>query len=261
MLGASAQRALAQANSSGLYWIVSQSGIHRLRLAAMPEVDIQRLFDNPRTFVIMNMPSEVDGLPHARHILYYRDEKQLVAELAGGRFVNADGALYDDEAYNEPGNTTPNVQKQNPLPYVQEAATMLHAAGKVLVYTIGPATGPPGAFWADTLPSVSRYADVVDFQTQAAEGTPRFAEQVAHYSRVFRGNGGHIMLVGLAASPRGQYKSEGDIRSAYDAAIANRPPVDGFWLNMAVKSRSCTGCAGNLDVTPMMQFLESIIGR
>jgi hypothetical protein len=248
----------AVAQSSGLHWIVSQSSVKRLR-AAMPSAQVNQLFDNPNTYVIVNMPHENDGLPQAKHVLFYRDEKLMAADLAAGKLNGFDGVLYDDEEYNEPGNTTPEDQKANPLPYVQDAAKILHAAGKILVYTIGPGTGPQGSFWRSTLPSVSPYPDVIDFQTQAAEGTPRFEQQVARYSQVYRASGGHLMLVGLAASPKGEFKSEQDIRGAYDAALANRPPVDGFWLNMAVKSRSCTGCASSLDISPMVQFLQSTL--
>lgn len=248
----------AIAQPSGIHWIVSQSSIKRLR-SAMPPAQVNQLFDNPNTYVIVNMPHENDGLPNAKHVLFYRDEKLMASDLAAGRIRDYDGVLYDDEAYNEPGNTTPEDQKANPLPYVQDAAQVLHAAGKILVYTIGPGTGPQDAFWRSTLPSVAPYPDVIDFQTQAAEGTPRFAQQVAHYSQIYRRSGGHLMLVGLAASPKGQFKSEQDIRAAYDTALANRPPVDGFWLNMAVKSRSCTGCASSLDISPMVQFLQSTL--
>lgn len=248
----------SSAQSSGLHWIVSQSVVKRLR-AAMPSAQVNELFNNPNTYVIVNMPHEDDGLPNAQHVLFYRDEKLMAADLAAGKLQDFAGVLYDDEAYNEPGNTTPQDQKDDPLPYVQDAARILHSEGKILVYTIGPGTGSPGAFWRSTLPSVSRYPDVIDFQTQAAEGTPRFSQQVARYSQIFRSSGGHLMLVGLAASPKGEFKSAQDIRSAYDTAMANRPPVDGFWLNMAVKSRSCTGCSASLDISPMVQFLQSLL--
>ncbi len=225
----------------------------------MPAQDIDRLFDNQNTYVILNSRAKGDPLPHAKHIAFYRDEKLMAADLAAGHLSNVDGVLYDDEAYNEPGNTTPEEQKQNPLPYAQDAARVLHAAGKIFVYTIGPSTGAQGSFWKSTLPSVSPYPDVIDFQTQGAEGTPHFAPQVARYSQIYRGNGGHLMLVGLAVAPKGQYKSQHDIRSSYDAALDNNPPVDGFWLNMAVKSASCTGCAAESDISPGVQFLESIL--
>lgn len=224
----------------------------------MPIHELQALFDNPNAYEIMNAPNKPDPLPHARHIAFYRDETLIGRDLAAGKLAGVDGVLYDDEAYDEPGNTTPSDQKENPLPYVQDAANVLHAAGKVFLYTIGPAVGPRGQFWTTTLPAVSPYPDVIDFQTQAAEGTPQFAKQVEHYSRVYRENGGHIMLVGLAVSPKGQSKSATDIESAYDTALSNRPPVDGFWLNLAVKSQSCTGCSQNPDVTPGVEFLRSL---
>ncbi|HLI95252.1 MAG TPA: hypothetical protein VKT72_04080 [Candidatus Baltobacteraceae bacterium] len=243
---------------SGLHWIVSQSSVWRLR-QGMPANDVDELFDNPNTYVIINASRKGDPLPHAEHVAFYRDEKLMAADLAAGRLAGVDGVLYDDESYNEPGNTTPEDQKANPLPYVQDAARLLHTAHKLFLYTIGPSVGPRGSFWNTTLASVSPYPDVIDFQTQGAEGTPRFAAQVAHYSQIYRRNGGHLLLVGLAVAPRGQYKSTQDIRSAYDAGLANNPPVDGFWLNIAVKSASCTGCATAADVTPGVQFLESIL--
>ncbi|MGH7660514.1 MAG: hypothetical protein ACRENA_06320 [Vulcanimicrobiaceae bacterium] len=240
-----------------LHWIISQSGISRLGSVLAPN-DLREFFDNPNTYVIVNTPKKGDPLPHAKHVAFYRDEMLMVRDLASGKLAKFDGVLYDDEAYNEPGNTTPEDQKENPLPYVRDAAKVLHAAGKQFLYTIGFAVGPKGQFWNATLPSVSPYPDVIDFQTQAAEGTPRFARQVEHLSRVYRANGGHLMLVGLAVAPKGRDKSAQDIRGAYDAALANRPPVDGFWLNIAVKSASCTGCAEGSDVRPGADFLRSI---
>jgi hypothetical protein len=207
----------------------------------------------------MNAPGKADPLPHAHHVAFYRDETLIAPDVASGKLSRVDGVLYDCEAYEEPGNTTPAAQKENPLSYVQDAAKVLHAAGKIFLLTIGPATGPKGQFWTKTLPSVSPYPDVIDFQTQAAEGTPRFATQVEKYSSVYRGNGGHLMLVGIAVSPKGQKKTASDLKSAYDAAMSSRPPVDGFWLNMAVRSKSCTGCAAVIDVSPAVQFLESLL--
>ena len=243
---------------SNLHWIVSQSSVARLRHVLSPN-DILELFDNSNTYVLVNAPNKDDQLPHAKHVLFYRDETLIAPDIASGKLARYDGALYDDEAYDEPGNSTPQEQKENPLPYAQDAAKVLHSAGKIFVYTIGSATGPAGAFWTQTLPSVSRYPDVIDFQTQGAEGTARFAALVAHYSTVYRNNGGRVMLVGLGVSPKGQSKSADDIRAAYDAALANQPPVDGFWLNMAVKSRSCTGCSSSPDISPGVQFLRSLI--
>jgi hypothetical protein len=240
-----------------LHWIVSQSGVGILS-TAMAAAELQARLDNPNTLEIFNEPRRPDPLPHAKHIAFYRDETVLARDVAAGKLAGLDGALYDDEAYAEPGNTTPQEQKDNPLPYVADAAKVLHAAGKLFVLTIGAKTGPAGAFWTSTLPGVSPYPDVIDFQTQAAEGTPRFAAQVAHYSKVYRGNGGHLMLVGLAVSPKGQHKSAADIRSSYDAALANDPPVDGFWLNVAIKSASCTGCADKPDAESGAQFLQQL---
>ncbi len=243
--------------TSGLHWIVSQSGAGMLE-RAMAASDLHARLDNSRTYEIVNAPKRPDPLPHAKHIAFYRDETLIARDLASGKLGDLDGVLYDDEAYAEPGNTTPEDQKANPLPYVKDAAKILHAAGKIFVYTIGAKVGPQGAFWTTTLPSVSPYPDVIDFQTQAAEGTPRFAKQVAHYSSVYRSNGGHLMLVGLAVSPKGQKKTAADIKSAYDAALSNVPPVDGFWLNIAVKSASCTGCSERPDATPGAQFLQGL---
>jgi hypothetical protein len=225
----------------------------------MPTSDLQTLFNNENTYVIADLQNVNDGLPNARHILIYRDETVLASDLASGKLASFDGALYDDEAYVEPGNTTPIAQRQNPLPYVQNAASVLHAAGKLFLYTIGPSIGPAGEFWTETLPSVAKYPDVIDFQTQSAEGTSSFAQQVAQYSTVYRANGGHLMLVGIAVSPQGQYKSQNDITSAYDAAMEYQPPADGFWINIAIKSGACTGCQANPNVAPMIDFLLSIL--
>lgn len=165
----------AQTGPSQLHWPGSQSGVGRLG-RAMSIHELQALFDNPITYEIMNAPNKPDPLPHARNIAFYRDETQIGRDLAAGKLAGVDGVLYDDEAYDEPGNTAPSEQKENPLPYVQDAAKVLHAAGKVFIYTIGPGVGPKGQFWTTTLPAVSPYPDVIDFQTQAAEGTPRFAK-------------------------------------------------------------------------------------
>lgn len=244
---------------STLHWIVSQSSLNRLS-TVMSAADLYALFDNPNTYVITNVRAQTLNLTHAKHVRFYRNETEMASDLRAGKLSGMDGVLYDNEAYKEAGNTTPEEQKNNPLPYVQDAATLLHAAHKIFVYTIGAAVGPKGEFWNKTLPSVAPYPDVIDFQTQAAEGTPRFAAQVQHYSSVYRRFGGdHIMLVGIAVSPKGRAKSASEIRSAYDEALKNRPPVDGFWLNMAVKSKSCTGCAASLDVAPGVQFLQSIL--
>jgi hypothetical protein len=252
-----ASLANAQAPAGHLHWIVSQSGAALLG-RSMGAGELASKLDNPNTYEIVNAPKRPDPLPHAKHIAFYRDETLLSSDIAAGKLANLDGALLDDEAYDEPGNTTPAEQKANPLPYVQDAAKVLHAAGKTFVYTIGARVGPPGEFWTTTLPNVSPYPDVMDFQTQAAEGTPRFAKQVAHYSEVFRRSGGHLMLVGLAVSPKGQPKSAADIQNAYEAALAISPPVDGFWFNVAMKSASCTGCSEKPDATPGAQFLQAI---
>lgn len=220
---------------------------------------VQQLFNNAKTYVIADLQNFDDGLPNARHVLYYRDETQLAADAAAGKLAGYAGALYDDEAYDEPGNTTPADQKLNPLPYVQNAASVLHAAGKLFVYTIGPSVGPSGAFWSQTLPSVSPYPDVIDFQTQSAEGTPAFARETAQYSATYRGSGGHLMLDGLAVSPQGKTETAQDIESAYGAALAIQPPVDGFWINIAIQSTGCQNCPPDPDVTPMVLFLQSIL--
>lgn len=241
-----------------LHWIISQSSIAKLS-PALGEIAIRRLFDNPSTYVIVNLPSKPDRLMHAHHVAFYRDETVMARDASAGKLAEYDGVLLDIEAYNEPGNSTPEEQKENPLPYVQDAARVLKLQGKIYLLTIGAATGTPGAFWTQTLPGIARYPDGVDFQTQAAEGTTRFQAQVARYSRVFRGNGGKLMFVGLAVAPKGRNKSASDIRSAYDSALAHQPPVDGFWFNMAVKSRSCTGCAAAMDISPGVQFFQSIL--
>jgi hypothetical protein len=250
--------AAAPTPPSDVHWIVSQSGLARLGTVLAPN-EVRAFFDNPTTYVIVNMAKRGDPLARAKHVAFYRDETLMARDLAAGKLAALDGVLLDDEAYDEPGNTTPPDQRANPLPYVQDAAKVLHAAGKLFLFTIGFAVGPKGAFWNATLPSVSPYPDAIDFQTQAAEGTPRFAKQVLRLSRVFRSNGGHLMLVGLAVAPKGIDKSAADIRSAYDAALANLPPVDGFWLNIAVKSKSCTGCAQSADVRPGADFLRSLV--
>jgi hypothetical protein len=239
----------------GVHWIISQSSLWRLS-EQMSRAELMRLFDNPNTYVITNLKDRGDFLTAAHHVAFYRDEQLMAQDLAAGKLSNVDGVLLDDEAYAEAGNTTPEVQKMNPVPYVQNAAQVLHAAGKIFVLTIGGATGPRGAFWTQTLPAVSPYPDVIDFQTQAAEGTPRFRKQVDHYASVYRTHGGHLMLVGLAISPKGQFRSAQQIRQSYDEAMNAR--VDGFWFNMAVKSGSCTGCAATLDISPAVEFFRSI---
>ena|GEM_PF-6265443 len=237
-----------------LHWIVSESSGHRLE-SAMPPGAYQAKLDNPNTFEIMNEPKRPDPLPNAKHVKFYRDEALLESELASGELAKYDGALLDDEAYREPGNTTPQVQMADPVIYFARASRALHAANKILVATIGFKVGAPGQFWSRTLAAVAPYPDVLDFQTQAAEGTPRFASMVQRLSRVFRSSGGHIMTVGLAISPKGESKTYEDLLQSYRAALELRPPVDGFWMNIATKSKSCTGCVSHPDVQPAAQLL------
>jgi len=238
-----------------MYWIVSESGIEGLE-TKMSAAEVQSLFNGPRTFEIMNMLNKADPLPTAKHLLYYRDETLIANDLASGKFNRMDGALYDDESYQEPGNTTPADQIANPIPYAQVAASALHKAGKLFVYTVGQRTGTPGSFLTQTLPSVAPYPDAIDFQTQAAEGTTNFAREVANYASVYKSHGGHIMLFGIGADPMGRAKTAADIESAYVQATKNSPTANGFWLNLAVKSQSCLGCAAQINYPPVLSFLS-----
>lgn len=237
------------------YWIVSESGIEGLE-TKMPPATVQSIFNTTHTYEIMNMVNAPDPLPQAQHLLYYRDETLIAGDIASGKFTGMNGALYDDEAYQEPGNTTPLVQIADPLPYAQAAASTLHNAGKLFVYTIGQSTGPVGAFLTATLPSVSSYPDVIDFQTQSAEGTVSFAYEISNYATTYYGHGGHRMLVGIGADPTGLAETAANIESAYVQAFKNVPAASGFWLNLAVKSQSCVTCPLTIDYGPVLSFFK-----
>ncbi len=68
--------------AKNLHWIVSQS-LYRLR-QGLSERQLRTLFDNPNTYVIVNAQKRGDVLTDAKHVIFYRDETKMAADLAAG---------------------------------------------------------------------------------------------------------------------------------------------------------------------------------
>jgi hypothetical protein len=149
------------------------------------------------------------------------------------------GILYDYENW----KFTPEEERQNPAPYVKQAADAVHGHG--LLFLTAPAVDLVPVLAPDSDRSrqdetylrlglaadAARYADVIDIQAQ------RFERDTARYARFVReaaaqarlANPKVVVLAGVSTQPGGQSVTADDIVRAIHAT---RNIVDGYWFNI-----------------------------
>jgi hypothetical protein len=202
--------------------------------------------------IIMNGMKGMDGFPkrsRAMPAVTFGSYAELKKALDSGRLSkDVKAVLYDNEAW----EFTPPEEQQDIAKFEKLAADAVHSHGLLFVAT--PATdltrilspqvktrrydeylrlGIAGA--------AAQYADIYEIQAQGSEDNlavyTQFVKQAAAQARA--ANPQVKVFAGLSTNPSGKHVTA---KGLYDAIMATRSDVDGYWLNIPAGGSHCPRC-------------------
>jgi hypothetical protein len=259
--------------ASGPYWLIEDFTLAALERGGLPASTITRLFNSPRTLLIVRPHGGVpDALaPLATKVESFTSYATMQAAILdkttepGIKYV-----LYDNEAW----AATPADEKAAPFTFAARALALAHAHGLQMIFTpaanlspilnrsytisgqLGSSRGKfSGYLDLNMAGQGAADSDVVEIQGQQAEDEPgftAFVSQAAAQARAVAPS--HLVLLGITTSIPGS----GPVTAAALTGVvaATRSIVDGYWLNIPGQSAQCPNC-GQVDAGPAVSFLES----
>lgn len=240
-------------------WIISNEGYNELQSVNAPSKLLNSLFNVGSTFFIQS--GDTKPFPQSTTTETFKSYADLLSAVNNHQIAsNVKAILYDNENW----SFTPMNEQQNPVYYAKLAATLAHKHNLKLIFTpaidlvsvLAPGSGNRySAFIGlDIYAKTAPYVDVIEFQSQGAQGTSEFATFVQQAAQqVDKVSHGRV-FAGMSSEPNGRYVSATQLKNDYNAT---KFMVDGFWLNIPVKSASCPGCGtGNPQLA--LNFLQSL---
>ncbi len=254
---------------TGPCWLISLNAIHLLQGAGASEGFIERLFDNPRTYVIVG-PRQTNPLKHSvtvanfTNFAYDRATRSpgIEAAMTGLGLNPAVGAVsYDDENW----QFTPRPEIAAPLRYTRLAAAMVHRAGRKFISTPAMDLGVAAngrvqrlpqsfhTFVSDGYLNLARYDDVFELQLENAETAPYFTSLAREAARKVKAvNPRVIFMLQLTSNPNRQQVSAKQLIRDFRAT---RGFVDGYALTIPDSPAVCPACGQPRPAT-LLAFLR-----
>ncbi len=183
----------------------------------------------------------------------YSSYAQIEKAFSNGTAPKTGAILYDNEKW----SFTPDNEKAEPARYEQMAAGLAHAHGLLFIATpamnLGTFLAPGGAPGVSAMSSkylqlgiardAAHAADVIDIQAQALQyDSAEYARVVGEAAQQARAANPHvIILAGLTTRSR-RDGTPATADGLLQAVKATRGIVDGYWLNVPMKSEYCPNC-------------------
>ena len=234
---------------AGLVWIIGLHSLGRLRAVPGSQALIRTFFSAGRYSILVGGPHGSFPALHARRSSAFGSYQSLRAALdrrpsdrPRGPFV-----ILDLERW----PLTPGIEQRHPAEYYRQAFRAARRKGLLLVATPSPdlvrSRGRPStpgfaAFLRSGLIGrVARTSDIVEVQAQGFErSVSLYRAFVRAAAAQARKASPHVSVIaGLSTNPGGQAVTAAQLLRD---ALAVRPYVDGFWLNIPRRSRACPRC-------------------
>jgi len=234
-----------------LHWIIQIHALDLIRQTPGGAALADAYFDNSKTYVLTG-PTGLKRVPSASIATESFKSVAAIAEaLAAGtvdRRIRA--ILYDAENWTE----TPRAEQIDQAGSNERAAGLIRGSGRQFLSS--PASNLADVMLPDAPGSKfdrfvatgiaewgARYADLYEIQAQGAAMDPqayrRFVAAAAAQAR--RANPSVVILAGLSTNPAGQ---EITVEQLFQAVLASRDLVSGYWLNLPGRSKLCPACTG-----------------
>jgi len=202
--------------------------------------------------IIMSGMKGADGFPEGYRALPtagFASYAELKSALDNGKLPKeVKAVLYDNEAW----EFTPPEEQHDIAKYEKLAAEAAHSHGLLFIAT--PATDltrilspqvTSGHYDEYLRLGIAReaaqYADIYEIQAQGSLGTlalyTRFVKAAAAQARA--ANPKIIVFAGLSTNPSGRLVTA---KNLYDAVMATRGDVAGYWLNIPAGGARCPRC-------------------
>jgi hypothetical protein len=238
----------ALASAADLRWMIAAGAIQRFEDAGGPPGVFYSSADN----FIMNGMKGAGGFAkdyRAIPVAGFRSYADLKAALESGKLPKETKAvLYDPESW----EFTPSEEQHDIARFAKLAAEEAHRRGLLFIAT--PAvdltrvltpkltSNRYDEFLRLGIPrDASRYADVYEIQAQGSLGNlelyTRFVKEAAAQART--ANPKVTVFAGLSTNPSGKRVTPKDL---YDAVVATREVVAGYWLNIPSGGAACPKC-------------------
>jgi len=251
--------------AAGPQWMMAISAIRHFEEAGG---ETAQFFSDPGNIIMAGMKG-AEGFPagyRAMPTAGFRSYADLKSALESGRLPKeVKAVLWDPESW----QFTPAEEQHDIARYDKLAAEAVHAKGLIFIATpavdltqvLSPQVktnrydefvrlGIPGA--------AARYADIYEIQAQGSLGNlelyTRFVKEAAAQARA--ANPKVTVFAGLSTNPNGRHVTAKDL---YDAAMATRDVVAGYWLNIPGGGAACPKCG-----TPQPQVaveMMKMLGR
>ena len=226
-------------------WLITLRSLRRLTALPGSDAAVRTFFGAQRYSILVGGPhSRYPSLPARRSLAFgsYRSMHSGVASSAAPRVV-----ILDLERWSQ----TPPGEQRQPARYYRLAGRLARRKGLLLVATPSSNLVEPWPVrfipaYASYLQSglvgeVAKAADVFEVQAQGFERqTALYKEFVATAADQARDANPRVTVIaGLSTNPGGRGVPAIQL---YRDALAARPYVDGFWLNIPAKSAACRRC-------------------
>jgi hypothetical protein len=212
------------------YWIINQRVLNEM--SANPPA--RAALANDTLYVAGFHPGQMTPAEAGLHIIplrRYTSEATFARSIANGTIPSyVKAVLYD----NEPWPLTPASEQQNVVFYYNQAYSLAHAHGLLLI-----AAPVPSRYDAQVAP----YADIIDVQAQAKQAT---ASTYVNYIRPLvrdileAANPHAIILSGLSTNPTAGDPTPQQLLNIAASTFPNL--VSGWWLNIPSPGIACPRC-------------------
>jgi len=228
------------------------------------------IFFNGAGNFIMNGSKGAEGFPagyQAAPTAGFRSYADLKKALDAGKLpAEVKAVLYDPESW----EFTPPEEQHDIERFSKLAAEAAHSRG--LTFIVTPAvdltrvlspqatSGRYDEFLRLGIPrAAARYADIYEIQAQGSLGDlalyVRFVKEAAEQARSV--NPKVIVFAGLSTNPNGRHVTPKDL---YDAVLATRNDVAGYWLNIPGGGAACPKC-GEPQPQVAVELLKMLRGK
>lgn|GEM_PF-975095 len=234
---------------AGLVWIIGLHSLQRLRAVPGSQALIRTFFSAGRYSILVGGAHGSVPALHAKRSPAFGSYQTLKVALAR-RLPDGSGTrlvILDLEHW----SLTPRIEQRHPARYYRLAFRTAKRKGFLLLATpsanlVRARSSPsvPGftAFLRSGLIGrVARTAAIVEVQAQGFErSTSLYRQFVQDAADQARDANPHVAVIaGLSTNPGGRGVPAAQLRRD---ALAVRPYVDGFWLNIPRRSRACPRC-------------------
>ncbi len=232
---------------TGFVWMITLRSLRRLTALPGSDQAVRTFFSSKRYSILVGgAHSRFPSLPARRSQAFgsYQSMRSGVAQSMprGPRLV-----ILDLEHWSQ----TPPGEQQHPAHYYRLAGRLARRKGMVLVATPSSNLVEPwpvrfvpaytSYLQSGLVGQVAKSADIFEVQAQGFERRTALYKEfvVAAADQARDANPRVTVIAGLSTNPGGRGVPAAQL---YRDAIAVRPYVDGFWLNIPARSEACLRC-------------------